>query len=128
MMDIKYILDYLREERLIEPIAGVTVDLETEYFDAATVPMGCRLVLNGKDTNIVIRYIDYIGGLTKNIININQRQMKTYKLDVLNYISDLGWPDTIDSNMSEELIKDILEGFPDILEEDLDEVLNTVLI
>lgn len=54
--------------------------------------------------------------------------MKTYKLDALNYISDLGWPDTIDSNMSEELIKDILEGFPDILEEDLDEVLNTVLV
>ena len=59
MMDIKYILDYLRDKMSIEPIAGVTVDLETEYFDAATVPMGCRLVLNGKDTNIVIRYIDY---------------------------------------------------------------------
>lgn len=59
MMDIKYIIDYLREEMLMEPIAGVTVDLETEYFDATTVPIGCRLVLNGKDTNIVIRYIDY---------------------------------------------------------------------
>lgn len=59
MMDIKYILDYLREEMLIEPITGVTVDLEIEYFDAATIPTGCRLVLNGKETNIVVRYIDY---------------------------------------------------------------------
>ena len=59
MMDIKYILDYLRDELFIEPIAGVTIDLETEYFDAAAIPMGCRLVLNGKETNIVIRYIDY---------------------------------------------------------------------
>lgn len=54
--------------------------------------------------------------------------MKTYKLDVLNYISDLGWSDIIDSRWREELIRDILEGFPDILEEDLDEVLNTVLV
>jgi len=54
--------------------------------------------------------------------------MKTYKLDVLNYISDLGWADIIDSRWREELIKDILEGFPDILEEDLDEVLNTVIV
>ena len=54
--------------------------------------------------------------------------MKTYKLDVLNYISDLGWPDMIDSMRKEELIKDILEGFPDILEEDLDEILNIVLV
>ena len=58
-MDIKYILEYLRDKMLIEPIAGVTVDLEPEYFDAATIPMGYRLVLNGEETNIVIRYIDY---------------------------------------------------------------------
>ena len=59
MMDIKYILEYLRDKMSIEPIAGATVDLEIEYFDGATIPMGCRLVLNRKDTNIVIRYIDY---------------------------------------------------------------------
>ena len=51
--------EYLRDKMSIEPIAGVTVDLETEYFDAATIPMGYRLVLNGEETNIVIRYIDY---------------------------------------------------------------------
>ena len=59
MMDIKYILEYLRDDMFIEPIAGITIDLKIEYFDAATIPMGCRLVLNGKETNIVVKYIDY---------------------------------------------------------------------
>ena len=54
--------------------------------------------------------------------------MKIYKHDVLNYISDLGWPDAIDLKMREEFIKDILKGFPDIIEDNPDEVLNTVLV
>lgn len=48
--------------------------------------------------------------------------------DVLEYISDLGWTDVIDSKWREKLIKDILEGFPDIVEDELEEVLNIVLI
>lgn len=48
--------------------------------------------------------------------------------DVLEYISDLGWTDLVDSKHEEELTNDILEGFPDILDDELEEVLNTVLI
>jgi hypothetical protein len=48
--------------------------------------------------------------------------------DVLQYISDIGWSDLIDSRWREELIKDILDGFPDILEDELNEILNVVLI
>lgn len=48
--------------------------------------------------------------------------------DVLEYISDLGWTDLIDSRWREKLIDDIFEGFPDIYEDELEEVLNIVLI
>jgi hypothetical protein len=48
--------------------------------------------------------------------------------DVLEYISDLGWTDLVDSRWRGELIIDILEGFPDIDEDELEEVLNIVLI
>lgn len=48
--------------------------------------------------------------------------------DVLEYISEIGWTDLIDSRWKDKLTKDILEGFPDILEDELEEVLNIVLI
>lgn len=56
-MDIKYILDYLREEMYIEPVADTIVALDEEYADANT-PIGYRLVLNGKETDIVVWYAD----------------------------------------------------------------------
>lgn len=56
-MDIKYILDYLREEMYIEPIADTIVSLDEEYIDATT-PIGYRLILNGKETDIVVWYVD----------------------------------------------------------------------
>lgn len=61
---MKYILDYLREEMFIEPIAGVTVDIDEEYSDATT-PVGYRLVLNGKETDIVVWYADYYRWIEK---------------------------------------------------------------
>ena len=59
--------------------------------------------------------------------NLNREQMTNTK-DVLEYISDLGWADLIDSMWRKKLINDILEGFPDIVEDELEEVLNIVLI
>ena len=53
---------------------------------------------------------------------------KIYTKDIIDYIADLGWSDKIDTKWRDELIKDILEGFPDILEDELDDVLNIVLI
>lgn len=61
---MKYILDYLREEMFIEPIAGVTIDIDEEYSDATT-PVGYRLVLNGKETDIVVWYADYYRWIEK---------------------------------------------------------------
>lgn len=61
---MKYILDYLREEMFIEPIAGATVDVNEEYADAVT-PVGHRLILNGKETEIVVWYADYYKWIEK---------------------------------------------------------------
>ena len=55
---MKYIFDYLREEMFIEPIAGTTVEIEEE-FAADDIPIGYRLILNGKDVDIVVWYVDY---------------------------------------------------------------------
>ena len=61
---MKYILDYLREEMFIEPIAGVTIDIDEEYSDVTT-PVGYRLVLNGKETDIGVWYADYYRWIEK---------------------------------------------------------------
>ena len=61
--------------------------------------------------------------------NLNHKSIsKIYTKDIIDYIADLGWSDRIDTKWRNELIKDILEGFPDIIEDDLEKVLNIVLI
>ena len=64
---MKYILDYLKEELFIEPIAGTTIDVEEE-FAADDIPIGYRLILNGKDVDIVVWYADYGRWLEKKFI------------------------------------------------------------
>ena len=63
---MKYILDYLKEELFIEPIAGTTIDVEEE-FAADDIPIGYRLILNGKDVDIVVWYADYGRWLEKKL-------------------------------------------------------------
>lgn len=69
---MKYILDYLREEMFIEPVAGVTIDIDEEYSDATT-PVGYRLVLNGKETDIVVWYADYYRWIEKKYDELKSR-------------------------------------------------------
>lgn len=69
---MKYILDYLREEMFIEPIAGATIDIDEEYVDAST-PVGYRLVLNGKETDIVVWYADYYRWIEKKYDELKSR-------------------------------------------------------
>lgn len=64
---MKYILDYLKEELFIEPIAGTTIDVEEE-FAADNIPIGYRLILNGKDVDIVVWYADYSTWIEKKFI------------------------------------------------------------
>lgn len=69
---MKYILDYLREEMFIEPVTGVTIDIDEEYSDATT-PVGYRLVLNGKETDIVVWYADYYRWIEKKYDELKSR-------------------------------------------------------
>lgn len=66
---MKYILEYLKEEMFIEPVAGSTIDLEEEYADATT-PIGYRLIINGKDVDIVVWHADYSKWLEKQYVNL----------------------------------------------------------
>lgn len=54
---MKYILDYLRDEMFIQPVEDAKLQYEEEYVD--DVPIGYRLIINGKDVDIVIWYADY---------------------------------------------------------------------
>lgn len=72
MMETKYILDYLREEIYIEPVANTIVSLDEEYADATT-PIGYRLVLNGKETDIVVWYADLNIWLIKKYEDLKSR-------------------------------------------------------
>ena len=66
---MKYILEYIKEELFIEPVAGSTIDLEEEFADADT-PIGYRLIINGKDVDIVIWHADYSNWLEKKYVNL----------------------------------------------------------
>jgi hypothetical protein len=72
MMETKYILDYLREEMYIEPVANTIVSLDEEYADATT-PIGYRLVLNGEETDIVVWYVDLNSWLIKKYEDLKSR-------------------------------------------------------
>lgn len=66
---MKYILEYIKEELFIEPVAGSTIDIEEEFADADT-PIGYRLIINGKDVDIVVWYADYSNWLEKIVVNL----------------------------------------------------------
>ena len=72
MIEAKYVLDYLREEMYIEPVANTIVSLDEEYADVAT-PIGYRLVLNGKETDIVVWYADLNNWLIKKYEELKSR-------------------------------------------------------
>lgn len=55
---MKYILDYLKEEMYIQPVEDAIVTYEEEYADCNT-PIGYRVIINGKDVDIVVWYADY---------------------------------------------------------------------
>ena len=47
--------------------------------------------------------------------------------EIINYLCDIGWTELIDKRWERQVIKDIIEGFPDIEEHQLNSVLETVL-
>ena len=77
---MKYILDYIKEELFIEPVAGSTIDLEEEFADADT-PIGYRLIINGKDVDIVVWHADYSKWLEKKYINLRTDMLEAPKTE-----------------------------------------------
>lgn len=64
---IRYVLKYLKEEMYIEPVENSVVRLDEEFADTST-PIGYRLVINEKETDIVVWYADLNEWLVKKII------------------------------------------------------------
>ena len=56
---MKYILDYLKEKVGIQPIEGAKVEVIEEYTSSDCPGVGRRLVINDKETDIVVWYADY---------------------------------------------------------------------
>lgn len=77
---MKYILEYIKEELFIEPVAGSTIDLEEEYADSDT-PIGYRLIINGKDVDIVVWYADYSNWLEKQYVNLRTDMLEAPKTE-----------------------------------------------
>lgn len=50
------------------------------------------------------------------------------KQDILNYLKEIGWPTTIESGWERYIIKDILDEFPDISTEILEDILDLILV
>lgn len=68
---MKYILDYLKEEMFIQPIEDAKLDYEEEF--EGEVPIGHRLIINGKDVDIVVWYADYGKWIEKKFDEIEKK-------------------------------------------------------
>lgn len=55
---MKYILDYLKEERHIAVVNGTDITFEEEYLSYDT-PIGIRIFVDAKDIDIVVLYSEY---------------------------------------------------------------------
>lgn len=55
---MKYILDYIKQCMYLKIVEGTTIEYEEE-FASDNIPIGYRLILNGKDINLVVWYADY---------------------------------------------------------------------
>lgn len=69
---MEYILDYLKEEMFIEPVANATIDLDEEF--EGEVPIGFRLIINGKDVDIVVWHADYSNWIEKKFIELHKQE------------------------------------------------------
>lgn len=67
-MKLEYLLRYLKEECFIEPVSGTEV--ETIEEEVNCIPIGYRLILNGKESDIVVWYADYGKWLEQKMKNI----------------------------------------------------------
>ena len=63
----RYVLKYLEEEMYIRPVDKAVVRLAEEWADSEHI-IGYRLIINEKETDIVVWYADLNEWLVKKII------------------------------------------------------------
>lgn len=63
---IRYVLKYLKEEMYIEPVENLVVRPDEEWADSEHI-IGYRLIINEKETDIVVWYADLNEWLIKKI-------------------------------------------------------------
>ena len=73
---MRYILDYLKEEVGIQPIENAKVTLIEEYANSDCPGVGRRLVINDKETDIVVWYADYDEWLENKYVEILKKLNK----------------------------------------------------
>lgn len=61
---VRYVLKYLEEEMYIKPVDKAVVRLDEEWSDSEHI-IGCRLIINEKETDIVVLYADLNDWLVK---------------------------------------------------------------
>lgn len=57
-----------------------------------------------------------------------QKQYKYTNIEIINYLSDIGWTEIIDARWERQVIRDIIGAFPDIEEHQLNSVLDIILV
>ena len=57
-----------------------------------------------------------------------QNQYSYTNGEIINYLCDIGWSEIIDLRWERQVVKDIVEAFPDIEEHQMNEVLDIILL
>jgi hypothetical protein len=76
---MKYILDYLSEVQFIQPVPGAEVKTIEECVNFDCPGVGRRLVINDRETDIVVWYADYDTWLEKKYEDIKQQLYNYYE-------------------------------------------------
>ena len=110
---MKYILDYLSEVQFIQPVPGAEVKMIEEYVNSDCSGVGRRLVINNKETDIVVWYADYDAWLEKKYEDIKQQLYNYEQTKMLEDRMEVYADDYEDG----KTLEDKIEVYPDYSEE-----------
>ena len=77
---MNYILNYLGEVQFIQPVPGAEVKTIEEYANSDCPGIGRRLVINDKETDIVVWYADYDAWLEEKFDKLQEDYHKLMRM------------------------------------------------
>ena len=77
---MKYILEYLAEEMFIQPVPGAEVKVIEEYAASDCPCVGRRLVINDRETDVVVWFADYDAWLEKKYDELNNKLQDAHSI------------------------------------------------